>query len=97
MDENLPPRPISLHYSGQPGGPWSLIAAALENSGQYTWPIDHRVPDQIYLRLDVHDAAGNTSVVETSQPTLVPRPHPTGRLRSVRPVDQPAQQTATRP
>jgi hypothetical protein len=89
-DENLPPRPIALHYSAHPGGPWSMIASSLENTGSYSWRTDRHVPQDVYLRLDVHDAAGNTTTVETSWPTSRTPLHPTGRIRSVRPVDRSA-------
>lgn len=95
-DENLAPRPIALHYSAHPGGPWSMVAPALENTGSYTWRTNHHVPAEVYLRLDVHDAAGNTTTVETSWPTSLTRPHPTGRIRSVRPVDRSASHTSGR-
>jgi hypothetical protein len=87
-DENLPPRPISLHYSRHPGGPWSMIAAGLKNTGHYIWTPDRYVPDQVYLRLDVGDTAGNNTTIRTSRPVTLTRPQPTGRIRSVRPIEQ---------
>jgi hypothetical protein len=89
-DENLPPRPISLHYGSHPGGPWSMIAAGLKNTGHYTWSTDRHVPEQVYLRLDVRDAAGNATTVRTSRPATLTRPQPTGRIRSVLPIDHAA-------
>jgi hypothetical protein len=89
-DENLPPRPISLHYGSHPGGPWSMIVAGLKNTGHYTWTTDRHVPEQVYLRLDVRDAAGNATTVRTSRPVTLTRPQPTGRIRSVRPIDRAA-------
>ena len=58
-DQMLAARPVSLSFSETRGGPWLPIAAGLENSGRYAWPIDNRTPAKIYLRLEVRDEAGN--------------------------------------
>jgi hypothetical protein len=85
-DRALGARPITLSFSEKRGGPWFPIAAGLENTGRYAWPLDNRTPGRIYLRLEVRDEAGNLAVDETSQPTLVDQSHPTVRIRSVRPA-----------
>ena len=36
-DKNLGPKPITLSYAEQSEGPWTPIAAGVENSGQYEW------------------------------------------------------------
>ena len=87
-DSNLEPRPIALFYSSQPSGPWSTIAAGLENTGRYTWRIERHVPARFYLRIVAHDRAGNQATYESPSSIVLPRPQPTGRLRSVRPVVQ---------
>ncbi|MHB1036895.1 MAG: hypothetical protein ACYC0Y_19950 [Pirellulales bacterium] len=79
-------RPISLAFSDKPSGPWTTIAAGLENTGQYTWRLDNRVPEQVYLRLEVRDEAGNVTVVENPKPISLNRLHPKGHIRNVRPV-----------
>ncbi len=86
-DDNLEPRPISLFYSSSPQGPWSTIAARLENTGQYYWRLQRHVPEQFYLRLEVRDMAGNLTVAQPPTPITLNRPQPTGRLRGVRPID----------
>jgi len=86
-DDNLEPRPISLFYSSSPQGPWSTIAARLENTGQYFWRLQRCVPEQFYLRLEVRDTAGNLTIVQSPTPVTLERPQPTGRLRGVRPID----------
>jgi len=86
-DDNLEPRPISLFYSSSPHGPWSTIAARLDNTGQYFWRIQRHVPEQFYLRLEVRDTAGNLTVAQLPTPVTLNRPQPTGRLRGVRPID----------
>ncbi len=86
-DTNLEPRPISLLYSTYPQGPWSTIAAGLENTGSYTWRLERHMPDRFYLRLEARDVAGNTASQQTQSPVTLNRPQPTGTLRGVRPVD----------
>ncbi len=86
-DTNLEPRPINLFYGTLPNGPWSTIAAGLENTGGYTWRLERHVPDRFYLRLEARDLAGNLATSQTPTPILLNRPQPTGRLRGVRPVE----------
>lgn len=82
-DEWLASRPVTLSYSTDPQGPWTVIAGGLANTGQYFWRVEHTVPRQVYLRLEVRDQAGNVAedrlpeVVELEG--LVPR----GRIRGV--------------
>lgn len=51
-DANLGERPVTLLYSDRPDGKFTVIAAGLENTGQYLWQFDPRSPRTIYLRLD---------------------------------------------
>ena len=67
-----------------------MITAGLKNTGHYTWTTDRHVPEQVYLRLDVRDAAGNATTVRSSRAVTLTRPQPTGRIRSVRPIDHAA-------
>jgi hypothetical protein len=85
-DDNLEPKPISLFYSSVPNGPWSTIAARLENTGQYFWRLQRHVPERFYLRLEVRDTAGNLTIAQSPTPVALDRPQPTGRLRGVRPI-----------
>jgi hypothetical protein len=86
-DENLEPRPIGLFYSSFPNGPWSTVAAGLENTGSYVWRIERHVPGRFYLRLEARDTAGNVATFQTPEPLTLNRPQPTGTLRNVRPID----------
>lgn len=86
-DDNLETQPISLFYSSSPQGPWSTIAARLENTGQYSWRLQRHVPDQFYLRLEVRDMAGNLTTAQSQTPVTLMRPQPTGRLRGIRPIN----------
>ena len=81
----LDARPIALSFGPGAGGPWTPIAAGLENTGSYRWRLDNRVPDRIYLRLEVRDEAGNVGTFETAEPVSLDRHRPEGRIRGVRP------------
>ncbi len=87
-DRNLEPRPIGLFYSTYPNGPWSTIASGLENTGSYTWRLQRHMPNQFYVRLEARDQAGNLTTHQSSTPISLSRPQPTGRLRSVRPIER---------
>ncbi len=85
-DAMLAARPVALSYSPTPGGPWTTIAAGLENSGAYVWRLDNRVPDRVYLRLEVRDEAGNVQSFEAADPVSLDPVRPRGVIRGVRPV-----------
>jgi hypothetical protein len=87
-DKLLAARPVTLSFSQSATGPWTPIAAGLENTGRYAWSIDQRAPPQLYLRLEVRDEAGNVAVHETAKPVIIDQSRPTARLRGVRPVSQ---------
>jgi hypothetical protein len=85
-DALLASRPITLLQSTQPGGPWTTIAAGLTNTGQYSWRFDESTPQRVYLRLEARDEAGNIAIFDSSEPVILERMLPQGRLRDVRPV-----------
>jgi hypothetical protein len=85
-DALLAGRPVTLLRSAQPGGPWTTIAAGLDNTGLYSWRFDNTVPDRVYLRLEVRDEAGNIGTFEAADPISLERVLPQGRLRNVRPI-----------
>jgi hypothetical protein len=87
-DENLEARPVGLFYGTEPQGPWSTIATDIDNNGQYAWRLLRQVPEKLYLRLEVRDRAGNVAVCTSPAPVMLNLPQPTGRLRSVRPVQE---------
>jgi hypothetical protein len=82
--------PVALFFSEALGRPWTTIAAGLENTGRYAWPIDNRLPERVFLRLEVRDEAGNLGVFESSEPITLDRSHPAVRIRDVRPLGQSA-------
>jgi hypothetical protein len=85
-NHELAARPISLSYSERLGGPWTPMATGLENSGQYQWQLAGNVPQRLYLRLEVHDAAGNMGVYETPEPVSLDLSSPAAQLRDLRPL-----------
>jgi hypothetical protein len=95
-DDRLAQRPISLQFSDKPNGPWSPIASGLPNDGVYHWQVDNRVPADIYLRLEVRDAAGNSTVNQLDRPIPNDGLIPQGRIRSIRPAQSDAGRRANR-
>ncbi len=70
-DKNLAGDGIDLYYSSSRQGPWKAIARGLRNDGQYRWMPPAEVGTQAYLRVSARDQAGNSSIVETTQPVLL--------------------------
>lgn len=85
-DERLLERPITLSFSDSTTGPWTTIATGLPNSGQYFWRVDATVPQQVYLRLQVADEAGNGTEFTIREPINVAGIVPKGRIQSLSPV-----------
>ncbi len=94
QDNNFEPRPISLSFSSRPGGPWSVIATNLENTGEYAWRVERFVPDKFYLQIEARDIAGNSAKLRTRDPVEFSALPTTGRLRSTAPADPTAAKTS---
>lgn len=95
-DEQLAAEPVSLAYSAQRGGPWTSIAKQLPNTGRFAWPMPDGLKGPVYLRLEVRDAAGNTTEFETGEPAPSDRGSPKVFIREVRPLDDISQGAAPR-
>jgi hypothetical protein len=67
-DKNFGPRPITLRYAEQPSGPWTPIAAGLENTGCYEWPMGAKAPHHFFVRVEATDLMGNSAVAQTPGP-----------------------------
>ncbi len=80
-DTYLDARPITLKFSENPAGPWTVIASALPNTGEYAWPADAQVPAAVYLRLEVRDEAGNVAVDQLTEPVRIDGLAPKARIR----------------
>ena len=85
-DTNLPRRPIGLAFSGSPDGPWTTIAAGLENTGEYVWRADPNLPRQLYLRIDGTDQAGNVGTYILDQAINTQGLAPRARIRGFQPL-----------
>jgi hypothetical protein len=88
-DERLGERAVTLLFSEQAAGPWNTIAAGLPNSGQYYWRVDPNMSAEIFLRLEVHDEAGNQTEHQLVEPISTRGLIPKAFIRSVRPIAQP--------
>jgi hypothetical protein len=80
-DRNLGRRPITLHISESPSGPWNVLSAGLPNTGQYDWQIVPSLPKRVYLRLEVKDRAGNIHMSQLDRPVDLSALSPRGTLR----------------
>ena len=87
-NRKLAARPIALSYSERLGGPWTPLAGNLENSGQYAWQLTGSLPQRVYLRLEIHDAADNMGIYETPEPVSLDLSSPSAQLRDLRPLGQ---------
>jgi hypothetical protein len=93
-NHELAAKPISLSYSERLGGPWTTMATDLENSGRYAWQLAGSLPQRMYLRLEVHDAAGNMGIYETPEPVSLNLSSPAAQLRDLRPLSRLNSQSA---
>jgi hypothetical protein len=82
----LAEKPISLYYSERAGGPWIMIASELPNSGRYTWQLSKNLPQHVYLRLEIRDAAGNSALFELPDPVALDLSTPAVPLRELHPL-----------
>lgn len=85
-DERLAKRPVSLRFREQPDAPWTTIASGLPNSGRYAWRLDHRLPEQVCLQLEVRDEAGNVAADELPEAVSLRQVRPQSHIREVHPV-----------
>ena len=75
-DLHLDDRPITLKFAENADGPWTVIASALPNSGEYVWPADPQLPASVYLRLEARDEAGNVTADSLKEPVTSTDWHP---------------------
>jgi hypothetical protein len=86
-DENLAENPVTLSFAENPAGRWTTIAAGLPNDGSYHWRVEPHVPQQVYLRLEVRDKAGNVGVHQLREPINVNGLRPKAHIRGILPID----------
>jgi len=83
-DKKLATEPIDLYFSTTREGPWTSIAKGVQNDGSYRWVPPRDVAAHAYLRMMVHDQAGNTFTCETANPVaLDDLSRPRGRVLGV--------------
>jgi hypothetical protein len=80
-DQHLAERPIALLFAEHPNGPWETIATDLPNSGTFNWRVAPTSAQEIYLRIEVRDEAGNVAVHQTADPINIAGLHPRGRIK----------------
>ncbi len=83
-DAWLTEEPVTLLYSDQPGGPWTTVRSGLPNTGQYYWPIEPRIPDRIYLKIEVRDQAGNLGTHQLADPIQLSGLFPKATIQGLR-------------
>ena len=88
-DDNLHDRPITLSYSETQNGPWVTVASGLKNTGIYLWKADSNLPENIFLKLEAVDKAGNVGVHTLDLPINVQGLSPRGRIQGFRPITNP--------
>lgn len=84
-DKNMGMRPITLLCAEQPDGPWTPIAANLENSGQYTWQMPQSVPRRFYVRVEASDLVGNVGAAQSPSPIVIDMSQPSVSILAVEP------------
>jgi hypothetical protein len=65
-DRNFGPRPITLLYAERMEGPWTPIAANVENNGRYEWTMSPCAPSTVFVRVQAVDLMGNVSMAQTT-------------------------------
>jgi hypothetical protein len=86
-DDFLTLRPITLGFSPNPDGPWTVIEDGVRNEGRFVWKVQPNVPDRVFLRIEAIDKAGNVGVHVLSQAIDVSGLVPRGTIHGVIPVD----------
>jgi hypothetical protein len=85
-DNNLGQRPITLSYAEQPTGPWTLIAANVENTGSYLWQLPSTIPPRFVLRVEAADLVGNVGMAQMPEPILLDLSQPSISIVAVEPA-----------
>ena len=86
-DNFLTLRPITLLYAKNPQGPWQQIESGLRNEGRYVWSLNpDQVPDQVFLKIEARDRAGNVGSHVLSQSIDVTGLKPRATIHGVTPV-----------
>ncbi|RUL88593.1 hypothetical protein [Tautonia sociabilis] len=68
-----------------PDAIWQQVTPPQPDTGRLAWPLSPNVPSRFFVRLDVFDALGNQSTVETTEPIVLDIPRPRGRILGLDP------------
>ena len=83
-DERLAERPIALLYASHPAGPWyPMTTDWIENTGNYRWAGGQQIPQQLYVRVEARDAAGNIGRADSKNPLIVDLARPSARITDI--------------
>lgn len=88
-DRNFGPRPITLLYAERLEGPWTPVAANVENSGRYEWSMPACVPSSVFVRIQAVDLMGNTGMAQTTTLHIPGRPSTSTVLNEPKLADPP--------
>ncbi len=85
-DARLARNSVSLHYRTSKRNPWQQIESGLPAVETYLWQPPRDLPDQVYLKVEAIDRAGNVGVYELVDPIDIKGLAPRGRIHRVRPI-----------
>ena len=85
-DPLLTLRPITISYAANPAGPWEIIKEGARNDDRFAWKVSREVPEQIFLKIEAIDRAGNIGTHVLSQAVDVSGLVPRGTIHGVTPV-----------
>lgn len=87
-DKNMSGEGVVLSYSESPIRPWKTIAANARNNGTFTWQMPEGAPYRFYVRIEVRDNAGNTSIAQTPDPVVVDLSTPETVISGASPINR---------
>jgi len=85
-DRLLTLRPITISYAANPAGPWEIIKEGARNDDRLAWKVGREVPEQLFLKIEAVDRAGNIGTHVLSQAVDVSGLVPRGTIHGVTPV-----------
>jgi hypothetical protein len=94
QDRNFGPRPMTLCYAEKLEGPWTTLAANVENTGHYEWVLPPLAPVGVYLRIQATDLMGNVGLAQTVHKLLLPQIQVVSAEMPVQPAGATGEQAA---
>ena len=79
---------MTLSYAEASTGPWTPLAANIENTGSYVWSMPPTAPTKFFVRVEAVDLVGNVGVAQTTTPTLIDMSQPSVSILGVEPSDK---------